>query len=491
MTSIAIAMMIEGGHLQLDTPIHESLADLECDAFYKKVFAAMPQTTPRQLLSHTSGLHDGLGAIYEEDLGPQMIGFSSVRDYIEHFSSFDTEFALEEPKSYQYCNFGIDLLGLAIEAITGDYYQYVHDNVLKIAGMEETVPLRQPGPTFAVPYLTPTSIPVVPILQNPEREKVLIKDVLTYAQTFSRYAKQIDLLIAEYHLGLLERTPDEFSAFKMEMMRKIEPIFNALKHPAHLDIIKRIEAVGIFLHDDVMEMQKNDSKNPNLSDLRKLDEFLHDSYDYFSAKPLMGVLNSLSMASPSGRNMYSTVDDMLKFEEAINTGTLSSYNSHLTTNTAPFENNHSMRYGLGCFISGNHDDPEYTIAHGGYAPGMHSAFRSLPNLGYAVVALANNDESQQIMADRVQSHLIFGSKQTVFYFDLRIDPAVTQLLQSAIDERSLVSNLSHEAAFTEHTTEYRRNIDAMRGSDPDHIASNVSSDQEDGQEPEGSSVNPS
>jgi len=52
---------------------------------------------------------------------------------------------------------------------------------------------------------------------------------------------------------------------------------------------------------------------------------------------------------------------------------------------------------------------------------MHSAFRSLPNLGCAVVALANNDESQQIMADRVQSHLIFGSKQTVFYFDLRID----------------------------------------------------------------------
>jgi len=205
MTSIAIAKMVEAGHLALDTPIHESLARVGCDPFYKKVFAAIPHVTPRQLLSHTSGLNDGLGTIFENQLGPEMINFSNARDYIEHFSSFDKPFDVKE-SPFNYCNFGYELLGLAIEAMTGNYYQYLKDNVLDVAGMGHTVPFRQPGEVFSAPFYKSPSIPMAEMLHNPDDKVRLLEEethsILVYAQTFSGYIDNMDALLAEFHRGL-------------------------------------------------------------------------------------------------------------------------------------------------------------------------------------------------------------------------------------------------------------------------------------------------
>ena len=55
----------EGSVFSLDTSIYESLIQAEklgkvIDPFYLNVFSTIPDTTPRQLLSHTSGLRDHL-----------------------------------------------------------------------------------------------------------------------------------------------------------------------------------------------------------------------------------------------------------------------------------------------------------------------------------------------------------------------------------------------------------------------------------------------
>ena len=79
MTSVAFAKLMEeeGSIFSLDTPIYESLIQAEklgkvMDPFYLNVFSTIPDTTPRQLLSHTSGLRDHLGKIFEGDLGPPL-----------------------------------------------------------------------------------------------------------------------------------------------------------------------------------------------------------------------------------------------------------------------------------------------------------------------------------------------------------------------------------------------------------------------------------
>jgi len=449
MTSIAIAKMVEAGHLALDTPIHQSLTNVACAPFYKTVFASIPRVTPRQLLSHTSGLNDGMGTIFENQLGPQMIGFSSVRDYVEHFSSFDKPFDVND-SAFNYCNFGYELLGLAIEAVTGNYYQYLKDNVLDPAGMEHTVPLRQPGDGFAAPFYSSPTIPVPATLHNPDDEVRLLEEktrpFLEYAQTFSGHIDSMNTLIAEYRRGLATCPLDKWEDFKAEMIGKITPIFEALKNPAHAEIIKKIEDLGSPLHDRVMAMETGDPNNPQLPNLRKIDALFYNLHEYLLAKPLMSILNSLSKASPDGRNMYSTVEDMLKFERAITTGALSPYMGHLESETAPSNPaNPSFRYGFGCFIEGRKNEPEYTIAHGGDAPGMHAAFRMHPNQGYTVVALANNEESQQFMANSVQRHLIFGKQQSMFYLDQRVDPDVTQSLRSAINERAFLERTIRQA----------------------------------------------
>lgn len=435
LTSIAIAKLIEEGGLELDTPIHDSLASIECDPFYKKVFAAIPKTTPRELLSHTSGLTDRLGKIFENDLGSQVIGFSKVRDYVEQFTTFNKELPLDA-HTFNYCNFGYDLLGLAIEAINKDYYAYLKNKVLDIAGMVHTEPQRAPGSAFAVPYMesSPGLMPVLAI-QSQDSEIVPLVEkahaLLKYAEGFSKYIDDMNSLITEYHRGLQECPPNQFDAFKAVIAERIAPILSALKEP-----LEAIGKVGLPLHQKIMEIETKSPKDPRLSFLSKLDTFYFQLYEYLSPTPLMGVLNSLSIASPSGRNMYSTVDDMLQFAEALHSGALSACSQHLTIQTAPISSdNPSRRYGFGCFITGGEQELQYTIEHGGDAPGMHAAFQMYPNAGFTVVTLANNDAAPQEMAKRVEKFLIFGEKQSVLYFDQSINPDVTLLLQEALTER--------------------------------------------------------
>jgi CubicO group peptidase (beta-lactamase class C family) len=82
---------------------------------------------------------------------------------------------------------------------------------------------------------------------------------------------------------------------------------------------------------------------------------------------------------------YSTVGDMLRFGEALRTGTLVSEAS-LAEATRPQSD---QPYGFGLDLRG--EGSLRSFGHGGGAPGMNGELRIFPELGYVVVALSNLD----------------------------------------------------------------------------------------------------
>jgi D-alanyl-D-alanine carboxypeptidase len=81
---------------------------------------------------------------------------------------------------------------------------------------------------------------------------------------------------------------------------------------------------------------------------------------------------------------YSTVGDLLRFAQALESGTLIS-KATLAEATRP----HQQQYGYGFDVQGHGRLGSY--GHGGGAPGMNGELRIFPQLGYVVVSLSNLD----------------------------------------------------------------------------------------------------
>jgi CubicO group peptidase (beta-lactamase class C family) len=81
---------------------------------------------------------------------------------------------------------------------------------------------------------------------------------------------------------------------------------------------------------------------------------------------------------------YSTVGDLLRFAQALESGTLIS-EATLAEATRP----HQQQYGYGFGVQGQGRLGSY--GHGGGAPGMNGELRIFPQLGYVVVGLSNLD----------------------------------------------------------------------------------------------------
>jgi D-alanyl-D-alanine carboxypeptidase len=81
---------------------------------------------------------------------------------------------------------------------------------------------------------------------------------------------------------------------------------------------------------------------------------------------------------------YSTVGDLLRFAQALESGTLLS-EATLAEATRP----HQPQYGYGFDVQGQGSLRSY--GHGGGAPGMNGELRVFPELGYVVVSLSNLD----------------------------------------------------------------------------------------------------
>lgn len=133
-TAIALLQEREAGRLDLDAPVTEYLPWLEIASPY-------PPITVHHLLSHTSGLIQGMDFTTE-----------AVH---EVWSLRELEPAYAPGDRFWYSNVGYKALGLVLERLTGrPWYETVHERVMTPVGMQDASPVITHGvrPSLADGY---------------------------------------------------------------------------------------------------------------------------------------------------------------------------------------------------------------------------------------------------------------------------------------------------------------------------------------------------
>jgi CubicO group peptidase (beta-lactamase class C family) len=144
-TAVAIMQLVEEGKLALD----ETLGTVLPDYPNPEIAGAV---TIHQLLIHTSGL----GSYFDS---PRYLeSHDQIRSLQDYLALFAGTPALFPPGSqFGYSNSGYIVLGLVIEAVSGQsYYDYVRDHILEPSGMPDTACYEVDGdiPNLAIGYTT-------------------------------------------------------------------------------------------------------------------------------------------------------------------------------------------------------------------------------------------------------------------------------------------------------------------------------------------------
>ena len=146
-TAVATLQLVEAGKLELDDTLGEHLPDYPNEDVASKV-------TVRHLLTHTGGTGDIFGPEFE-------LNRSSLEELDDYVALYGARGLRHEPGArHEYSNYGFILLGVLIEAVSGEsYYDYVRDNVFGPAGMTSTdsLPESEDVPKRAVGYMRPFS----------------------------------------------------------------------------------------------------------------------------------------------------------------------------------------------------------------------------------------------------------------------------------------------------------------------------------------------
>lgn len=125
-TAIAVLQLAEAGKLSLDDSIGVHLKNYPNPAVADAV-------SVRQLLNHTSGLGDIFGEKFEAHVQT----LKTLDDYVQLFSADPLASAAGTEDGYS--NYGYILLGLIIEAVSGQsYYDYVEQHIYRLAGLDAT-----------------------------------------------------------------------------------------------------------------------------------------------------------------------------------------------------------------------------------------------------------------------------------------------------------------------------------------------------------------
>jgi D-alanyl-D-alanine carboxypeptidase len=125
-TAVATLQLVERGKLSLDDTIVKILPDYPNTNVASKVKV-------RHLLSHTGGTGDIFGPEFEA----HRLELKSLQDYVKLYGERDLQF--EPGTKWEYSNYGFLLLGVLIEKVSGkSYYDYVAENVYKVAGMTDS-----------------------------------------------------------------------------------------------------------------------------------------------------------------------------------------------------------------------------------------------------------------------------------------------------------------------------------------------------------------
>jgi CubicO group peptidase (beta-lactamase class C family) len=125
-TAVATLQLVERGKLSLDDTIGKILPS------YPNADVAS-RVKVRHLLSHTGGTGDIFGPEFES----HRLELKTLQDYVKLYGARDLRF--EPGTKWEYSNYGFVLLGVLIEKVSGrSYYDYVAENVYKVAGMTDS-----------------------------------------------------------------------------------------------------------------------------------------------------------------------------------------------------------------------------------------------------------------------------------------------------------------------------------------------------------------
>ena len=125
-TAVAILQLVEAGKLSLKAHVGRYLPDYPNEAVREQV-------TIEQLLTHTSGM----GNFWDQLADKAKEHYAAVADYVPLFASQPLQFS--PGKGFAYSNNGYTVLGLVIEAVSGQtYFDYVRDKIYRPCGMVDT-----------------------------------------------------------------------------------------------------------------------------------------------------------------------------------------------------------------------------------------------------------------------------------------------------------------------------------------------------------------
>jgi CubicO group peptidase (beta-lactamase class C family) len=152
-TATLVLQLADAGHLDLDRPVNDSLPAELAIGDPTGRGPADPCPTPRELLSHSSGLPAGVrGAVHSNRAISYLSGNAGVRTLADAISGL----RVVRPAGEQlvYSNPGFNVLGyLAAAAIGRPFESAIRDQVLAPLGMAESAFLEQArGPGVATPY---------------------------------------------------------------------------------------------------------------------------------------------------------------------------------------------------------------------------------------------------------------------------------------------------------------------------------------------------
>jgi len=144
-TAVAVMQLVEQGKLSLDENVGTYLPDYPDPEISASV-------TIHDLLTHTSGL----GSYFDSPDYPD--DYDQLRSINDYFSLFDdTSLQFPPGEQFLYSNSGFIVLGMIIEAVTGQsYYDYVWEHIFEPSGMGDTAcyELDAGTPNLAVGYTT-------------------------------------------------------------------------------------------------------------------------------------------------------------------------------------------------------------------------------------------------------------------------------------------------------------------------------------------------
>src|SRR6185436_10655890 len=142
-TAVSILQLVQAGKIKLTDPLGKYLTDYPNKDVASKV-------TIHQLLTHTGGTGD----IFGPDFAAHRLELRALTDYVGLYGARALRY--EPGGRWEYSNYGMLLLGVVIERVSGQsYYDYVEQHVFRPAGMTHSgsLPEDQAVPDRSMGYM--------------------------------------------------------------------------------------------------------------------------------------------------------------------------------------------------------------------------------------------------------------------------------------------------------------------------------------------------